>query len=288
MLPQDTAWTANANDDWLHLSLENQSRAGSTNVVFSYDANPGATRSGTVTIGSQTLTVTQAGSTYVPAGVTTLVSSGLSEPNGVAVDGAGNVYIADAGSGDIKKWTPTNNAVTTLVASGLNVPVGVAVDSAGNVYIGDSHNNALKKWTVANKTVSTLASGSSALNSWAPTAWRWTTRAMFMFPPAVQSGSGQRPTTTFLRWCNLKPRLRILESYGVAVDGAGNIYIADTPGLPRAGRSSEWTPANGNLTTLVVKDDEFPKRGGGQRGQCLHCPYSGQFDREVVGGQQHA
>ena len=36
--------------------------------------------------------------------VTTLVSSGLTHPVGVAVDGAGNVYIADHGSPAIKKW----------------------------------------------------------------------------------------------------------------------------------------------------------------------------------------
>ena len=62
------------NATWLHLSPANQSGTGSTNVIFSYDANPGATRSDTLTIAGQTLTVTQAGSTYVAAGpVTTLV-----------------------------------------------------------------------------------------------------------------------------------------------------------------------------------------------------------------------
>ena len=76
--PNDRAWTATANAAWLHLSPANQSGTGSTNVVFSFDANPGATRTGTLTIAGQTLTVTQAGSTYVAADpVTTLVSSGL-------------------------------------------------------------------------------------------------------------------------------------------------------------------------------------------------------------------
>jgi hypothetical protein len=123
-MPATGTWTATTNATWLHLSSANQSGTGSTNVVFSYDANPGATRSGTLTVGGQTLTVTQAGATYVAAGtVTTLVSSDLNEPFGVAVDGTGNVYIADTGNGAIKEWMAANNTVTTLV-SGLLSPYG--------------------------------------------------------------------------------------------------------------------------------------------------------------------
>ena len=58
--------------------------------------------------------------TAANSNVTTLVSSGLTDPYGVAVDGAGNVYIADSGNNAIKKWTAANNNVTTLVSSGLN------------------------------------------------------------------------------------------------------------------------------------------------------------------------
>ena len=61
VVPHSGVWTATTNATWLHLSPANQSGTGSTNVVFSYDANPGATRSGTLTIAGQTLTVTQAG-----------------------------------------------------------------------------------------------------------------------------------------------------------------------------------------------------------------------------------
>jgi trimeric autotransporter adhesin len=100
-----STWTATADDTWLHLSAANQSGTGSTNVVFSYDANPGATRTGTLTIAGETVTVTQAGSSYVAAGgLTTLVSSGLNQPHGLAGDSAGNVYIANYGANEIKEW----------------------------------------------------------------------------------------------------------------------------------------------------------------------------------------
>src|SRR5208337_387040 len=90
--PTTAGWTASADDPWLHLGPASQSGTGSTNLVFSYDANTNTTRTGTLTIGGQTLTVTQAGSTYVAAAgpVTTLANSGLNQPEGVAVDRAGN------------------------------------------------------------------------------------------------------------------------------------------------------------------------------------------------------
>ena len=59
VLAVNGTWTATANAPWLHLSTVNQSGTGSTNVVFDFDANPGATRVGTLTIAGQTLTVTQ-------------------------------------------------------------------------------------------------------------------------------------------------------------------------------------------------------------------------------------
>jgi hypothetical protein len=79
----------------------NQNGISSATVIFSYDANPGSTRSGIITIGNKTLTVTQAGSNYVVAGPVTTLASALNGIVGVAVDGAGNIYIADTGNSTI-------------------------------------------------------------------------------------------------------------------------------------------------------------------------------------------
>ena len=58
--PTGATWAARTNASWLHLSAANQSGASSANVVFTFDANPGATRTGTLTIAGQTLPITQA------------------------------------------------------------------------------------------------------------------------------------------------------------------------------------------------------------------------------------
>jgi hypothetical protein len=71
-------------------------------------------------------------------GTQNTLASGLDLPTAVAVDGAGDVFIADAGNNSVVEVPWTGNgygAQTTLPASGLSLPEGVAVDGAGDVFI---------------------------------------------------------------------------------------------------------------------------------------------------------
>ncbi|MES2924052.1 MAG: choice-of-anchor Q domain-containing protein [Verrucomicrobiota bacterium] len=118
-----------------------------------------------------------------PAGVvTTFAGSGVAgfanasdttaqfeKPTGLAIDGSGNLYVADESNHRIRKITPAG-VVTTFAGSGVAgfaegdaasakflYPSGVAVDVDGNVYVADSGNQRIRKITAATGMVSTLA-----------------------------------------------------------------------------------------------------------------------------------
>lgn len=149
-------------------------------------------------------------------------SASFSSPYGVAVDAAGNLYVADNNNNLVRKIDPNGN-VTTLAGTGasgsadgpgtsatFSKPWYTAVDSAGNVYVGDYGNNKIRK-IAPNGDVTTLA-GSGA--------------------PGSADGAGVSAT--------------FRNPEGVAVDAAGNVYVADY-----LNNEIRKIDPNGNVTTLA-------------------------------------
>jgi sugar lactone lactonase YvrE len=106
------------------------------------------------------------------------INAGLNDPNGAAVDAAGNLYIAEYLGERVRK-VATNGTITTVAGTGvpgfssdggpatmasLNGPFRVALDRAGNLYVSDNGNHRVRKVT-SDGTIITVAGNGSANSS---------------------------------------------------------------------------------------------------------------------------
>ena len=177
-----------------------------------------------------------------PAGFPAALSS-LDHPQNVAVNAQGDVFIADTYNNRVVKVTPQGQVVTVagdgvagysgdgrLAAfAELNSPTGLAVDSSGNLYIADSANNVIRRVDAKTGIITTVAGDYAADKA---------NDGLGGF-----SGDGGPATSAQLN-----------DPQGIAVDGAGDLFIADT--FNNAIR--EVTPA-GTITTVV---NAAPAAGG--------------------------
>ena len=146
-------------------------------------------------------------------------ASGLNCPYGVAVDGAGDVFIADTGNNRVVE-VPAGGGAQTTVGSGLSYPYGVAVDGAGDVFIADTCNNRVVEVPAGGGAQTTVGSGLSdptgvAVDGAGDVFIADTGNNRVVEVPA----GGRRPDHGGQR----------TDAYpsGVAVDGAGDVFIAD-------------------------------------------------------------
>src|SRR5208337_2814934 len=170
----------------------------------------------------------------------------LNQPVGVAVDSAGNLYVADQGNQRIRKVDTSGNIST--VASISNA--GVAVDSAGNLYIADQNNQRIRKLD-ANGNISTVAgSGTAGFagDGAAASAAELNQPAGVAVDSAgnlyVADQGNQR-----IRKVDTSGNISTVASIsnaGVAVDSAGNLYIAD-----QNNQRIRKLDANGNISTVA-------------------------------------
>ena len=180
----------------------------SGNVVVAEPATSRLRRIDTVTGTIDTVAGTGAGGLSGDGGP---ASEGmLQRPQGVAADLSGNLYVADTWNHRLRRIDHATGVIETLAGGGgrgfsgdgeaapqaqLHLPAGVAVDSAGNVYVADTWNGRIRRIDAMSGLIETIAG---------------TGEAGF-------SGDGEAATAAML-----------FAPHGVAVDGSGNVYVADT------------------------------------------------------------
>lgn len=183
----------------------------------------------------------------------TLVSSELQAPYGVAVDGAGDIYIADTGA--IKKLNVSMGLLVTLVSSGLTQPTAIAVAGDGTLYIidtSDEEKPVLKQWSHGSLTTLNLGLSSPA--------------------DVKVDGAGNLYVTDFagavVKWTPATQQVTRLDIRGLshpfapsyfAVDDAGTLYISD----PFAGTVIQWDPLTQKATEWPLTTNGLAVDGAG-------------------------
>ncbi len=191
-------------------------------------------------------------------------SASLTSPSGVAIDGEGNVFIADAGNGRLRKVS--NGIITTIAGGGtagqnglatsseLYAPLGLAADSSGNIYFVDSGNLRVGKLSSG---AITLVAGNGTPDGFSPDGTA-ATDAAFIGPSAValdsagntyiaDNGSGlvREVSNGLLATVGEGTKLSLSNPSGVLVDKSGHIYVSNTGG------NSLVEVANGVVTTIA-------------------------------------
>ena len=92
-------------------------------------------------------------------GSSTTFASGLFNPQALAFDSSGNLYVSESSNGDVVKVTPGGSKST--FASGLSTPIGLAFDSSGNLYVAEGSAGGIVKVTPGGSK-SVFASGFSS------------------------------------------------------------------------------------------------------------------------------
>jgi hypothetical protein len=178
-------------------------------------------------------------SVYFAGTPTVTLGGGFNEPQGVAVDAGGNVYVADVNHSAVKEIPANciagaNNASCVLtLGGGFNTPTGVAVDGSGNVFVADYDNGAVKEIPAnciagANNAscVLTLGGGFSYPEGVAVDG-SGNVFVADLFEPSVQEISANCIAGANNASCVQTLGGGFAGPTGVAVDGNGNVFVAD-------------------------------------------------------------
>jgi hypothetical protein len=156
------------------------------------------------------------------------ITMDIDEPNDVAVDAAGTVYVTNGASSTVTEYPAGSTSPSVTISNGLNEPYGLAVDTAGTVYVANFNANATVTEYPAGSTSSSSPSVtiSNGLNypagvavDAARTLYVANSQGSNVTEYPAGSSSSSSPSVTIGN--------ELSSPAGVAVDAAGTLYVAD-------------------------------------------------------------
>jgi sugar lactone lactonase YvrE len=183
---------------------------------------------------------------FLPGTQNTVLSSGLKGPFGVAVDGSGNVYVADSSNYRILKESPSSSGYTqSIFLVGGYGPYGLAVDGSGNLYIADYNNSRVLKAVPSGTSYTQTTIGSGLLHPYGVAVdgngnvYIADTSNQRILKETLSLGGYTQ---------SVVPTSSLDDPYGVAVDANGNVYVADT--WHNRVLKETWSAGNYTETTI--------------------------------------
>lgn len=204
----------------------------------------------------------------------TVPTSGLDTPSGVAVDVFGNVYVADQGNEDVVKIDPLGNQTTVSITlgTGLSDPTDVATDQAGDLFIVDSGNNRIVK-VAAGGTETALGSGLNQPQSIAVDS----SGNLF-----VADSNNSRVVKFTSAGVQSTFRTGISDPEGIAVDSSDHVYVA---ALGQTG-IIKIAPGGGSQATIGSSLSNPLGVAVDATGTVYVAEASGAFQKITAGGAQ--
>ncbi len=227
-----------------------------------------------VAIATATVTTVAGATQQIGSADGTGASARFNLPDGIATDGAGNLFVADTSNGSVRKVVIATGAVTTLGGGGggFYEPSAIATDGAGNVYVSDG-GRLLRKIAVATGAVTTLAGqpddpypgyvdgvgtaarfsglvgiASDGGNLYVADANNNCIRKVVIATGAVTTFAGAKGQSVVADGTGAGARFH--NPYGIASDGAGNLFVADSNTIRKV------VIATGAVTTLAGVADQ--------------------------------
>jgi len=240
------------------------------------------------------------------------IAAEVNNPTGIAMDGAGNLYIADSSNNCVRMLSAATGKLSTIAGTGvlgyagdgglataaqLNSPNGLAFDAAGNLYISDTSNGRVRKVDASGIITTVAGNGTFAYSGDGHAA----TAASMNFPWGITASptgdlyiadlydhavrkvnsSGVISTVAgsgiqgFLGDGGSALHAQLSNPAGVVLDPAGNLYIADSGNS----RIRKVNAVTGNISTIAGSGSQTMNGDAGPADQAgLYGPYALAID----------